>query len=250
MDASGVLAYSLIAESDRDPLVIALVVALISAVVAVITTMMSNASANRRQRLELRSRKGHSSTVGLLWIAIAILSVGIFYVATRSNDTADVASAGTAPSSALPAETTPTTATAPVATAAATTVVVSSFPACEALTVQIGAIGPDKTAEFATQAQLLIQAMPELRELHSAAGEPCGTGLTQFYFGPFPNADQARTACFGIGHVLQDNTTKFTAFNNPDTGQINYPFYRIGPKTPAPDGNGDTLLCNPENEQG
>ena len=238
----------MIADSDTVILVSTIGAAVIGAIVTLITTMMNIASANRRQRRELQYRGRQPSVIGLPFIITVILIVAVIYLATRPNDEAKGASEATAPATTVvtaPTATTSAPSAVPTSTVAPATTASSSAASCAAFTVQIAALGKANQVipEFEAQARLLTRFQPQLGELHSGDGAACGTDLTQFYFGPFANADAARDACFAIGRTLHDNIDTFTHFRIGD--DIAYPYYRVTPGLQVRDRNGDPLVCAP-----
>jgi len=247
MYTSAVLGYALVADSDTVILVSTIGAAVIGAIVTLVTTMMNIASANRRQRRELQYRGRQPSVIGFPFVVTVILIAAVIYLATRPTEEAKVASEAPVPET--------TVFSAPTATTPA------AAPACAARTVQIAALEKPtagstdfeaasaefeaRRTEFEAQAQLLMNSLPQLGELHSDDGAACGVRrFRQFYFGPFPNGDAARDACFAIGLMLHANGSMFTGFHS-DAGLMNYPYYRVEPGVSVKDSDGNTLLCSP-----
>jgi hypothetical protein len=92
MSASAVVGYALVADSGTLIIVAAVVGAIITAVGGIVQAVLTNSSANRRQRRELQYRGVRkSSMAGPLFVAAIALVVVAIYVATRTKDDPSVA---------------------------------------------------------------------------------------------------------------------------------------------------------------
>lgn len=234
MSASAILGYALVGISDQS----GVIAAVVTGVCLIVAQIINSASESRRHKRELRYRnggRGGSGVTTVLLLGILISIGGLIYFSQRPDEQSE-ASAGPAPPTTVIVDTT-------ASTPASTT---GQNPACAPFVVLIAGRNPKEADRptFVAQAEQLVQAAPEVGELHTNFGAGCiYPKLDHYFFGPFQSDEAAHEMCLAIGRILRDNEEDYSTFVGPNG--IYYPFYYDASGRVLMNSQDQPVVCDP-----